>query len=100
CFPLATSNFGAIAMVPMGAIAGSASSVQGLISVVGGAAIASLIGHQWAGSVFILPAGSACCGVAALIFVLITDSGKLFTHSEPDKAWVAPSESRERAPDL
>jgi len=100
CFPLATSNFGAIAMVPMGALAGSASSVQGLISVVGGAAIASLIGHQWSGSVFILPAGSACCGIVALVLVLIAERAKLFSGSEPDKAWVAPSESGERAPDL
>jgi DHA1 family bicyclomycin/chloramphenicol resistance-like MFS transporter len=100
CFPLATSNFGAIAMVPMGAMAGSASSIQGLISVIGGAGIGSLIGHQWSGSVFILPAGSACCGAVALAAVLLAEQGKLFTRVGLDTAWVAPSESGERAPDL
>jgi len=54
-------NFGAIAMQPMGKIAGSAASLQGVISTIGGAALGSLIGHQWSGSVFFLPAGAFCC---------------------------------------
>ena len=78
CFGLAASNFNAIAMFHMGKLAGSASSIQGLISLVGGALIGSLIGHQWNGHVTFLPAGSLACGLSALVFVLIAEKGKLF----------------------
>jgi DHA1 family bicyclomycin/chloramphenicol resistance-like MFS transporter len=78
CFGLAVSNFGAIAMQPMGAIAGSAASIQGVISTIGGGAVATLIGQQWSGSVFFLPAGAFCCGIAALICVLIAEKARLF----------------------
>jgi len=82
CFPLAASNFGAIAMLPMGSIAGSAASLQGVISVIGGAAVGSLIGHQWSGSVFFLPAGSAVCGVVAFALVLIAERAQLFRRQD------------------
>jgi DHA1 family bicyclomycin/chloramphenicol resistance-like MFS transporter len=65
-------------MLPMGSIAGSAASLQGVISTIGGAAIGSLIGHQWSGSVFFLPAGSACCGVIAFTLVLTAERTRLF----------------------
>lgn len=77
-FGLAVSNFGAIAMQPMGAIAGSAASLQGVISTIGGAAVGSLIGQQWSGSVFFLPMGALVCGIAALGCVLIAEKARLF----------------------
>jgi DHA1 family bicyclomycin/chloramphenicol resistance-like MFS transporter len=81
CFGLTVSNFGAIAMQPMGKIAGSAASLQGVISTIGGAALGSLIGHQWSGSVLFLPAGAFCCGVAAIVCVLTAENARLFrTH--------------------
>jgi MFS transporter, DHA1 family, multidrug resistance protein len=80
CFGLAVSNFGAIAMQPMGGIAGSAASVQGVISTIGGAVVASLIGHQWSGSVFFLPAGALCCGLVALTCVLVAEKARLFRN--------------------
>lgn len=79
CFGLASANFNAIAMFHMGKIAGSASSVQGLISLVGGAIIGSLIGHQWNGHVTFLPAGSLACGLLGMVFVLTAEKGRLFT---------------------
>ena len=78
CFGLATSNFGAIAMQPMGAMAGSAASLQGVVSTIGGAALASLIGHQWSGTVTFLPFGAACCGLVALACVLGAERMQLF----------------------
>ena len=81
-FGLAVSNFGAIAMQPMGAIAGSAASLQGVISTIGGAAVASLIGQQWSGSVFFLPAGAVCCGLFALGCVLLAENARLFRRIE------------------
>ena|SRR5579859_445106 len=78
CFGLAASNFNAIAMFHMGRIAGSASSVQGLISLVGGAVVGSYIGHQWNGQVTFLPVGALVCGAAALSFIALGERGKLF----------------------
>jgi len=83
CFGLATSNFGAIAMQPMGSMAGSAASLQGVISTIGGAALASLIGHQWSGSVLFLPAGAFCCGLVALGCVLGAERMRLFRRRHP-----------------
>jgi DHA1 family bicyclomycin/chloramphenicol resistance-like MFS transporter len=75
---LTLSNFGAIAMQPMGAIAGSAASIQGFISMVGGAVTAALIGRQWSGSVALLPVGALACGLIALAAVLLAERGTLF----------------------
>ena len=47
-------------------------------TTIGGAAVGALIGHQWSGSVFFLPAGAFCCGVAALTCVLIAEKARLF----------------------
>lgn len=81
-FGLAVSNFGAIAMQPMGKIAGSAASVQGVVSTVGGAAVGALIGHQWSGNVVFLPMGAFVCGVAALVCVLLAER-RQFLRARP-----------------
>ena len=80
CFGLAVSNFGAIAMQPMGSIAGSAASLQGVISTIGGASVASLIGHQWSGSLLFLPLGALCCGLIAFACVLAAERMQLFRN--------------------
>jgi MFS transporter, DHA1 family, multidrug resistance protein len=82
-FGLAVSNFGAIAMQPMGAIAGSAASIQGVISTIGGAAVGATIGQQWSGSVVFLPAGAFVCGLVALACVLLAEKARLFRRLEP-----------------
>jgi DHA1 family bicyclomycin/chloramphenicol resistance-like MFS transporter len=78
CYAVAVSNFGAIAMQPMGAIAGSAASLQGVIATIGGAAVGSLIGHQWSDSIVFLPTGAFICGAIALGCVLIAERAQLF----------------------
>ncbi len=75
---LVASNFGAMAMEPMGAIAGVAASLQGFISTAGGAAVAALIGRAFNGSTLPLAAGAALCGVSALVLVLLAEQGRLF----------------------
>jgi DHA1 family bicyclomycin/chloramphenicol resistance-like MFS transporter len=85
CFGLAASNFNAIAMFHMGKMAGSASSVQGLISMVGGAVIGSVVGHQWNGQVTFLPAGGVICGTVVLALILIAERGKLFVDPPNDE---------------
>lgn len=83
CFGLVGSNFGALAMEPLGHIAGTASSVQGLVTTVGGALIGFVIGQQFDGTVAPLTLGFTACGVGALVAVLITEKGRLFRAAGP-----------------
>jgi DHA1 family bicyclomycin/chloramphenicol resistance-like MFS transporter len=77
---LSVSNFSAIAMQSMGAIAGSAASIQGVITMIGGSMVASVIGQQWSGTVSYLPIGAFCCGLSALACALIAERGVLFRN--------------------
>jgi DHA1 family bicyclomycin/chloramphenicol resistance-like MFS transporter len=85
-FSLSVSNFGAMAMEPMGEIAGIAASLQGFISTFSGALVGILIGEQFNGSTVPLAAGSLCCGFVSLGFVLLAEKGRLFRahHSSSD----------------
>ncbi len=78
CFGLATSNFSAMAMENMGAIAGTASSVQGFSTVTFGALIGALIGQAFDGSVVPLVAGFFCAGLVSLAIVALVERGRLF----------------------
>jgi MFS transporter, DHA1 family, multidrug resistance protein len=77
CVGLAVGNFGAMAMEPMGAIAGIAASLQGFISTAGAAAVGALIGRSFNGSTLPLAGGAALCGLATLILVLVAERGRL-----------------------
>jgi DHA1 family bicyclomycin/chloramphenicol resistance-like MFS transporter len=85
-FSLSVSNFGAMAMEPMGAIAGIAASLQGFISTFSGALVGILIGEQFNGTTVPLAAGALCCGLVSLGFVLLAERGRLFRahHSSSD----------------
>lgn len=78
CFGLVMSNFGAIAMEPLGHVAGAAASIQGFITTVGGALAGFLIGQLFDGTTVPLTLGFTAFGVAGLIAVLATEKGKLF----------------------
>lgn len=78
CFSLAASNFGAMAMEPMGAYAGTGSSVQGFITTVAGALIGFAISQRFDGTTLPVVAGFAICGVSGLALVLATERGRLF----------------------
>lgn len=81
---LAAANFGAMAMDPMGAIAGMASSVQGTIMTLLGAAIGTLIGQSYNGSAIPVVAGYFLCSLGMLGAVLYAEHGKLFRpHHAP-----------------
>ena len=77
CIGLCGSNFGAMAMEPMGHIAGSASSVQGFITSIGAVIVGSLIGQSYNGSMLPLAIGYLCIGVAVLATVLVVEQGRL-----------------------
>jgi DHA1 family bicyclomycin/chloramphenicol resistance-like MFS transporter len=78
CFGLAAANFGAMAMESMGSVAGIAASLQGAVSTFGGALVAALIGRYYNETTVPLALGVAICGVAALVFVLVAERGRLF----------------------
>lgn len=79
CFGLTGSNFSAMAMEPVGHIAGTASSVQGFLSTVGGAIIGIIIGQSFDGTTMPVTIGFLIVAATALIIVLITEGGQLFT---------------------
>jgi DHA1 family bicyclomycin/chloramphenicol resistance-like MFS transporter len=70
CFGLIGANAGALAMEPLGHIAGTASSLQGLITTVGGALIGFVIGQSFNGTTLPFLTGFTLCGGAALLVSL------------------------------
>jgi DHA1 family bicyclomycin/chloramphenicol resistance-like MFS transporter len=78
CFGMVMSNFGAIAMEPLGHLAGTAASVQGFITTIGGALFGFWIGQLFDGTTVPLTLGFAGFGIAGLLAVLITEKGRMF----------------------
>lgn len=78
CFSLAVSNFGAMALEPVGAVAGIGASLQGFMSMTGGALIAAVIGRQFNGTTLPLAGGALVCGLLSLVFVLTAERWRLF----------------------
>jgi MFS transporter, DHA1 family, multidrug resistance protein len=77
-FSLAVSNFGAMAMEPVGSVAGVGASLQGFISTGAAAFIGALIGRQYHGSTSTVTGGAVICGLVALTLVLMAERGRLF----------------------
>ncbi len=82
-FAFTTSNFGTLAMTNMAPIAGTASSVQGVIGTIGGSLIGLAIGQAFDGSARPFLTGLALCGLAALLLLLWTERGRLLAGIEP-----------------
>jgi DHA1 family bicyclomycin/chloramphenicol resistance-like MFS transporter len=78
CFGLATSNFSAMAMENMGSIAGTASSLQGFVSMLVGAVLGAIIGQSFDGTTVPLYGGFFALGLIALLVVFRTEHGRLF----------------------
>jgi MFS transporter, DHA1 family, multidrug resistance protein len=83
-FGFVGSNFNSIAMEPLGAIAGTASSTLGFAQTVGGGLVGALIGQAYDGTVFPLAAGYALVSAVAVAMVLIAEKGRLFGVGAPD----------------
>ncbi|MDZ4689790.1 multidrug effflux MFS transporter [Terricaulis sp.] len=77
-FGLIASNFNALAMEPVGRIAGSASALYGGVTATGGAIMGGLIARGFDGTPAPFATGLALCGLATLITVLWTERGRLF----------------------
>ncbi|HYJ81705.1 MAG TPA: multidrug effflux MFS transporter [Allosphingosinicella sp.] len=78
CFGLASANFGALAMQPLGHVAGTASSVQGTIGTIGGALLGLLVGQSFDGTLVPMVGAFAAFGTVALLILLATERGRLF----------------------
>jgi DHA1 family bicyclomycin/chloramphenicol resistance-like MFS transporter len=76
-FALTSSNLSTLAMEHMAPIAGTASSVQGIIGTIGGASIGLVIGQAFDGTQIPFLVGIAGCGIGGLLLVLLTEKGRL-----------------------
>ncbi|WP_297019523.1 multidrug effflux MFS transporter [Thalassospira sp.] len=76
CFSLTMPNFNSLAMEPVGAIAGTASSMIGVYSTLIGVIAGGIIGQQFNGTVIPLLAGYFSLGLIGIVIVGITERGK------------------------
>jgi MFS transporter, DHA1 family, multidrug resistance protein len=85
CFGLVGANASALAMEPMGHIAGTASALQGLLSTVGGALIGLVIGQSFNGTTIPMVAGFMICGALGLAIARWANAG-LPPHARNESA--------------
>jgi MFS transporter, DHA1 family, multidrug resistance protein len=71
-------NFNSIAMTPMGAVAGTASSVIGATQIAVGAFLGSFLDRAFDGTVRPLSFGFVGFGLLALVLVIFAEHGRLF----------------------
>ena len=69
-FGMIGANAGALAMEPLGHIAGTASSLQGVMTTIGGALIGFFIGQHFNGSTLPFLIGFTSCGFVALLVAM------------------------------
>jgi DHA1 family bicyclomycin/chloramphenicol resistance-like MFS transporter len=87
CFAFTSSNLSTLAMERMGPIAGTASSVQGVVGTIGGAAVGYAIGQAYDGTALPFLWGTAVCASATFVIAVLT---------EPKRLFAGPSVSAER----
>ena len=84
CFAFTSSNFGTLAMEHMAPIAGTASSVQGVVGTLGSAALGFAIGQAYDGTALPFLLGIAACSMAGFLIVVATEPKKLFATIRVD----------------
>lgn len=82
CVGLILPNFNALAMEPLGRVAGMGSSLIGAYMTGVGAVLGTIVGQSFDGTVQPLIRGCAAFAVASLVAVLITERGRLFGVGE------------------
>jgi DHA1 family bicyclomycin/chloramphenicol resistance-like MFS transporter len=78
CFAFASSNLGTLAMEHMASIAGTASSVQGVIGTLGATIIGFFIGQAFDGSATPFVLGTAGCALLGFVAIVLTEPKRLF----------------------
>ncbi len=71
-------NFNAIAMEPLGEIAGTASAALGFASTMLAGTLGAVVGQQFDGTAVPMAMGMSVLGVTAMAIVAFAESGKLF----------------------
>ncbi len=82
-FAMLGSNFNALAMEPLGALAGTASSVLGFMQTFLGGLLGTLIGQAFDGTVRPLAIGFCGISLAALAAVFVAERGRMFQPHNP-----------------
>jgi len=77
-FGLIAGNFNALAMEPVGRVAGSASALYGAFTAFVGASIGGLIGRLYDGTALPFVTGMAVMGAIAIATILWVERGRLF----------------------
>lgn len=77
-FAFTSSNLGTLAMENMAPIAGTASSVQGVIGTLGAALIGFAIGQAFDGTVIPYLIGTALCAAGGFAAIVMTEPRRLF----------------------
>jgi DHA1 family bicyclomycin/chloramphenicol resistance-like MFS transporter len=93
CFAFASSNLGTLAMEHMAPIAGTASSVQGVIGTTGAAILGFAIGQAFDGTATPYLVGTAACATLGFVAIVLTEPKRMF-------APIAPGEEKGQLPPL
>jgi DHA1 family bicyclomycin/chloramphenicol resistance-like MFS transporter len=95
-FAFTSSNLGTLAMENMAPIAGTASSVQGMVGTIGAAAIGFVIGQQFDGTAIPFVVGTAVCASGGFLLIALTEPTRLFARiskaQPPESFPVVPEE--------
>jgi DHA1 family bicyclomycin/chloramphenicol resistance-like MFS transporter len=84
CFAFTSSNLGTLAMEHMAPIAGTASSVQGVVGTVGAALLGFAIGQQFDGTAVPFLVGTALCALGGFLLIVLTEPKRLFAPMQAD----------------
>ena len=82
CFAFTSSNLGTLAMEHMAPIAGTASSVQGVVGTVGAALLGFTIGQQFDGTPVPFLVGTALAAAGGFLLIVLTEPKRLFARIE------------------
>ena len=78
CFAFASSNLSTLAMEHMAPIAGTASSVQGVVGTLGAAILGFFIGRAFDGTATPFVVGTAICAALGFVAIVLTEPRHLF----------------------
>ena len=91
-FSIAISNYNALALDPLGEVAGTASSLIGAFTTLVGTLGGALIGQAFDGTVTPLAAGYLAISAVTMLIVVWTERGRLFQPHHQDDAIPAVAE--------
>ncbi|WP_140986001.1 multidrug effflux MFS transporter [Asticcacaulis tiandongensis] len=81
CMSLSTSNFMSIAMEDFGHVAGTAASVQGFITMMGGSLFGGFLSGFWTGHLWLMPLSVVITSGLAMLIIFVGEKGRLFRNA-------------------